>query len=317
MEKLDFFFFNSPARDAASWFSGRVSDGAAVVCVGDKEGSGLRSPRDAPLSSCALHWAHPGSRGANKAQMAAGPGGSWSDGREQCRRSRPGASGTALVRAPGRGACGARCAACTSRGCRTPELVKTAKADVCKTGSEDGGCGGTRPSGEEAESPVSDRTSPTPSRAPDSPSRPSGPAVPGPLAAARDAAAGGESRARPAAPGSSAARKGALVPRTSGRHPPDRRPLRPRPSPAPPPAAIGLDEKVPACRPRGRREREGAAAASVARRHVGVRGCGAWSRWRAGPRSRAEGRLAGGGRGGAASSPNGRARGALYGPQAE
>lgn len=57
----NFFSFNSPARDAALWFSGRVSNGAAVVCGGDKEGSGLRSPRDAPLNSCALHWAHPAS----------------------------------------------------------------------------------------------------------------------------------------------------------------------------------------------------------------------------------------------------------------
>lgn len=64
--------------------------------------------------------------------MAAGLGGSWSDGRKQCRRSRPGASGTALVRTEGRGACGAGCAACTSRGCRTLELVNTAKAGFLK-----------------------------------------------------------------------------------------------------------------------------------------------------------------------------------------
>lgn len=37
----------------------------------DKEGSGLWSPRDVPLNSGALPWAHPGSRGANIAQMAA------------------------------------------------------------------------------------------------------------------------------------------------------------------------------------------------------------------------------------------------------
>lgn len=73
------FFLNTPADRPGMQLGSSLglSKGAAIMAAGwdsDKEGSGLWSLWDAPLNPGALPWAHPGSRGASIAQMAAALG---------------------------------------------------------------------------------------------------------------------------------------------------------------------------------------------------------------------------------------------------